>query len=234
MSPANLTGATADIVTLQGEVNAGKNASLVSGRPENIASALRLHTRVNQTGDRAEVAVYFHYTNDGGLFNGMLFKDMVANGIRFEYSFFKANVTYGSEEAAPAIKLAVYSPSTKAWTSFVWEPYQQGTGNPNENEWISNVVLTTNGTSTNPITTTSGNGWWNSYWVPDLNLRQSHLSNLAAWVTHLNTSFPLVMADAIVEHVRIGVGSNNPGVTSYVNSLRIAVGDYDWKWTFGG
>jgi hypothetical protein len=45
---------------------------------------------------------------------------------------------------------------------------------------------------------------------------------------------PNAMADAVVENVRIGVGTYNPGVTSYVNSLRIAVGDYDWKWTFGG
>ncbi len=231
MSPANLTGATVQIVPLQGEVNVGKNASLLSGSPGGITSAMRLHTRVNQTDDRAEVAVFFHDTNDGGLFNGMLFKDMVANGIRFEYSFFKANVTNGSKEAAPAIKMAVYSPSTRYWNSFVWEPYQQGTGNPIENVWVSNVVRNTTGTSNAP-TVSGGKGWWSSYFLPKSLGENS--GSLAAWVAHLKTTMPTVMADAIVEHVRIGVGSNNPGVTSYVNSLQIAVGDYDWKWTFGG
>jgi len=45
---------------------------------------------------------------------------------------------------------------------------------------------------------------------------------------------PNAMADAIVEQVQIGVGTGNDGVTSYVDSLRVSVGDYDWKWTFGG
>jgi hypothetical protein len=51
----------------------------MSSRSDSIASALRLHTRVNQTGDNEKFAVFFHDTNDVGLFNGMLFKDMVAN-----------------------------------------------------------------------------------------------------------------------------------------------------------
>jgi hypothetical protein len=47
MSLADLTGATAQIVTLQNKVDVGKNDSLVSGSPSGITSALRLHTRVN-------------------------------------------------------------------------------------------------------------------------------------------------------------------------------------------
>ncbi len=38
---------------------------------------------------------------------------------------------------------------------------------------------------------------------------------------------PASTRPAIVESVHIGVGSVNIGVTAYVNSLRIAVGDYD-------
>jgi len=232
MRPANLTGATADIVTLQVEVDGGKNLSLSSGSPGGITSALRLHTRLLVNEDKAEVGVYFNDTNDGGLFNGMLFKDMVANGIRFEYSFFKANVTGGNKEAAPAIKLGLRSPSTGNSTIFVWEPYN-GQVNFNflpENVWVSIVVLNTTGKSNVPPIESDGIGWRNTNWLP----KPWDLATLANWVTHLNTTMPNALADAIVNDVSIGVGSYNPGVTSYVNSLRIAVGDYDWKWTFGG
>ncbi len=229
------SGATADIVTLQGEVNAGKNESLVSGRPDNITSALRLHTRVNQTGDRAEVALYFLDT-DYGLFNGMLFKDMVANGIRFEYSYFKANVTDGGLAPAPTIKFSVHSPSAGFWTTFLWEPYQQGTGNPIENVWVSNEVLNTTGTTYYPNASDVTKYGWSHTNKKNISAYGglSNLANLATWAGFLNTTLPLVMATAVVGEVRIGVGTDNPGVTSYVNSLRIAVGDYDWKWTFGG
>jgi hypothetical protein len=231
MSPADLSGATANIVTLQAEVSGGKNASLLSGSPGGITSALRLHTRVGQNDDRAEVAVYFN-DPDYGLFNGMLFKDMVANGIRFEYSFFKANVTSGSETAAPSIKLGLRSPSTGNWTSFTWEYYFNNCclNGPPKNVWVSNDVLNTTGASVVP-TSVGGTGWWNTKWTP---FSGDYRASLAAWVTRLNTVMPNAMADAVVENVRIGVGKDNPGVTSYVNSLRIAVGDYDWKWTFGG
>ena len=57
---------------------------------------------------------------------------------------------------------------------------------------------------------------------------------MANWVTHLSNTMANAMADAIVEEVQIGVGTGNDGVTSYVDSLRVSVGeDYDWKWTFG-
>jgi hypothetical protein len=57
--------------------------------------------------------------------------------------------------------------------------------------------------------------------------------SLATWVDYFNRNMTDIFKDAIVGQVSIGVGTVNPGVTSYVNSLRIAVGDYDWKWTFG-
>jgi hypothetical protein len=198
---------------------------VASGSPGNITSALRLQTGTTSGSNIAQVyAVFSTRSPNLGLFNGMLFKDMVANGIRFEYSFFNA----GNYTAAAALKMTVYSPSTTNWTTFVWEPYRQGTGNPIGNSWVSNVVLTTTGTSTNPTTTTSGNGWWNTKWGT-----QNYVSNLAAWLAHLDTTMPNAMADAIVETVQFGVGSGNNGVTSYVDSLRVSVGDYDWKWTFG-
>ncbi len=161
----------------------------------------------------------------------MLFKDMVAKGIRFEYSFFKAFVTNGNPNAAPAIKFTVYSPSTTNWTTFVWDPYQGQVNSPNvppTNVWVSNVVLNTTGISNVPPVA-SGRGWRNTQWLP-----KSSQATLANWVTHLSNTMPNAMADGIVEQVQIGVGTGNDGVISYVDSLRVSVGDYDWKWTFGG
>ena len=116
-----------------------------------ITSALRLHTRLSPTSDIAQVAAFFSTRAPNlGIFNGMLFKDMVAKGISFQYSFFKANVTGGNNAAAPMIKMEVFSPSTGNWTTFVWEPYQQGTMNPTYNIWVSNDILNTTGTSVAP------------------------------------------------------------------------------------
>ncbi len=75
----HLEKTVANIFTLQKEVDGGKSISLMSSRSDSIASALRLHTRVNQTGNNEKFAVFFHDINDVGLFNSMLFKDMVAN-----------------------------------------------------------------------------------------------------------------------------------------------------------
>jgi len=205
----------------------------VSGAPNNITSALRLYTRLSPATDKAEVGIKFY----DGLFNGMKFKDMVAQGISFEYSFFKATVVNGSDAAAPAIKMAVYSPSTRNFTTFVWEPYVGGapSGNPAKDVWLTKVV--TNTTGTNATSGTGGSGWWRTGWFPTSSLgssgtRQNYVRNLATWANYFNTSMPLDMSDAVVISVSIGVGSGNIGVTSYVNSLRIAVGDYDWKWSF--
>jgi hypothetical protein len=217
--------ATAQIVALPVEV--------ASGSPGNITSALRLQTGIGGGSNLAQVfAICSTLTRSPivGLFNGMLFKDMVAKGIRFEYSFFKANVTNGNSNAAPAIKFTVYSPSTTNWTTFVWDPYQGQVNSlniPPTNVWVSNIVLNTTGTASAPVG--GGRGWRNTRWLP-----KSSQATLAAWVTHLNTNMPNAMADAIVEQVQIGVGTGNDGVTSYVDSLRVSVGDYDWKWTFGG
>jgi hypothetical protein len=218
--------ATATLVTLQTEVQGGINNTLTTSAPSNIASALRLYTRPSQNSDRAEVGIAY----DTGLFNGMKFKDMVAGGITFEYSFFKANVSGGNQEAAPAIKVVVFNPAGGFWTTFVYEPYLNGP-NPTKDVWQSKIADTTTGTSTNLTASTGGVGWWQSYVNPykSSNYRRS----LATWVDYFNTTIPDIFKDAIVGQVSIGVGTYNPGVTSYVNSLRIAVGDYDWKWTFG-
>ena len=222
-TPTN--NATAQIVTLPNQV--------ASGSPGGITSALRLQTGIGGGSNLAQVYAFVSPKRPTtspilGLFNGMLFKDMVASGIRFEYSFFNA----GSYTPAPAIKMTVYSPSTTNWTTFVWEPYQGQVNSINiqpDNVWVSNVVLNTTGISNVPPVGGSGRGWRNTRWPPIWSQ-----ATLANWVTHLNNTMPKAMTDAIVEEVQIGVGTNNDGVTSYVNSLRIAVGDYDWKWTFGG
>jgi hypothetical protein len=126
--------------------------------------------------------------------------------------------------------MTVYSPSTTNKTIFVWDPYQGQVDSPNyppTNVWVSNVVLNTTGISNVPPAG-SGRGWRSTQWLPTWSQ-----ATLANWVAHLNTTMPNAMVDAIVKDVSIGVGSYNHGVTSYVDSLRIAVGDYDWKWTFG-
>ncbi len=102
----------------------GKSINLMSCRSDSIASALRLHTRVNQTGNNEKFAVFIHDTNDVGLFNRMLFKDMVANQISIQLSFFKTNVTNERKEARPAIKMAIYSSSTHE----VLQKNQEGLG----------------------------------------------------------------------------------------------------------
>jgi hypothetical protein len=247
MRPTDLSGATAGFVNLATEVssspNSGRNPVLKTGAPGSITSALRLHTR-DVNNDKAEVGIKFY---DGvanlGLFNGMLFKVMVTEGISFEYSFFKAkNSLFDNVAPAPAIKMAVYSPSTTKFTTFSWEPYVGGLviGNPAIDSWIYNLVNTMTGTSTPKDAGGGGKGWTQTRWGPGnpppsadwLNYR----GNLAAWAAYFDTytwTGANPMGDAIVTSVSIGLGSYNPSVTSYVNSLRIFVGDYDWKWNFG-
>jgi hypothetical protein len=239
MRPTDLSGATAGFVNLATEVSeSGRNGTLVTGAPGSITSALRLHTR-DVNNDKAEVGIKFY---DGaankGLFNGMLFKVMVTEGISFEYSFFKAkNSLFNNVAPAPAIKMAVYSPSTTKFTTFSWEPYVGGLviGNPAIDSWIYNLVDTTTGTSTLP--TSGGNGWTQTKWPPGPSFWQSNVGSLNNWAAYFDmnpwTPNANPMDDAIVISVSIGLGSYNPSVTSYVNSLRIFVGDYDWKWNFG-
>jgi hypothetical protein len=242
MRPTDLSGATAGFVNLTTEVSGSPNSdradALVNDAPDNITSALRLHTR-DVNNDKAEVGIKFY---DGaankGLFNGMSFKDMVTGGISFEYSFFKAeNSRCDNLAPAPAIKMAVYSNSTRMFTTFVWEPYVGGLvlGNPAIDSWIYNLVNTTTGTST--LLTSGGNGWTQTKWPPGPSNWQSNVGSLNNWAAYFATNpwMPNAnpMDDAIVISVSIGLGSYNPSVTSYVNSLRIFVGDYDWKWNFG-
>jgi len=220
-------GATATLVSLQNETQGGISNTLVSGAPGSIASALRLYTRPLENSDRAEVGIAYNT----GLFNGMKFKDMVAGGITFEYSFFKATVSGGNEPAAPAIKVVVLNPAGGFWTTFVYEPYLNGPSpSPTKDIWQSKIADTTTGTSTTLTANSGGVGWRQTYMPP---YKNSECRSLATWADYFNTNMTDIFKDAIVWQVSIGVGTYNPGVTSYVNSLRIAVGDYDWKWTFG-
>ena len=101
MSPADLSGATANIVTLEAIVTGGKNTSLVYGYNGTITSALHLHTRLSPTSNIAQVAAFFSTCAPNlGLFNGMLFNDMVAKGISFPSSTFQVcapNRGHGNE-----------------------------------------------------------------------------------------------------------------------------------------
>ena len=102
----------------------------------------------------------------------------------------------------------------------MYEPYLNGPI-PTKDVWQSKIADTTTGTSTTLTTaSTGGVGWWQTQVDPKTsNYRRS----LATWVDYFNTTMPDIFKDAIVGQVSIGVGSGNPGVTSYVNSLRIEV-----------
>ena len=201
-----------------------------------ITSALRLYTAFANS-DKAEVGIGF-YDRPFGLFNGMKFIDMVNDGITFDYNFFKATVTGPGPNlnAAPSIKIGLRSTTDPSkWASLVWEPYQGGCGNPGcvnlppLDMWHAMHVDKTTGTS--PINTGLNKGWWKTGTTPG----QGSLGSLAAWATWFNTDSgygPTFMNNAVIESVRIGVGTFNLGVTSYVDSLKIVSGDYDWKWTF--
>jgi hypothetical protein len=143
--------------------------------------------------------------------------------------------------------MAVYSPSTTKFTTFSWEPYVGGLviGNPAIDSWIYNLVNTMTGTSTPKDAGGGGKGWTQTRWGPGNPPPSadwlSYRGNLAAWAEYFDTNpwtlDPNPMEDAIVAFVSIGLGSYNPSVTSYVNSLRIKVQvdgvDWDWKWNFG-
>ncbi len=239
-----LQSATADIVTLQDEVDDGKNEALVSDAPGSPAaeSALRLQTTIEDVEDKAEVGIKFH----DGLFNGMKFKDMVTNGISFEYSFFLALVAGSNIYAAPAIKMAVYSPLTGKSTTFVWEHYVGDDPccvTPLKNAWVINTVDPTTGSSKLlPGGNTGDGGWSQTNWQPltgyryeewgPTNFWLDYTRSLKTWKDYFITDPNHPIHDAIVTSVSIGLGTYNKGVTSYVDSLRIAVSGYIWKWNF--
>ena len=242
-----LQSATADIVTLQDEVNNdGKNVALVNDAPGSIESALRLQTTMEDVEDMAEVGIKFH----DGLFGGMKFKDMVTNGISFEYSFFLALMPGSNEYAAPAIRMAVYSPSTGKSTTFVWEYYIGEEGPlqriPLKDAWVTNTVIHTTGSSKALPGGGDGDGGWSqTNWQPLTGSRYEEWGTVNFWLAYtrsletwrdyfITDDYPdHPMRDAIITSVSISLGTYNEGVTSYVDSLRIKVGDYDWKWTFG-
>ena len=230
------------------ELNPNKvHPNLVVDAPNCITSALRLYTNFTNlpsqtppvfTTDKAEVGINF-YDGPVGLFNGMKFKDMVTGGITFDYDFFKAIVTGGNANAAPAIKIGLNLPTFGQYASLIWEPYQGGCSSPGcvnsppTDTWHSMSVGNTTGATS--VGGATNQGWWKTGASPGM----SSLGSLAAWATWFASSAgsaagfgPTFMADAIVVDVRIGVGSNNLGVTSYVDSLRIAANGYDWTWIF--
>lgn len=233
--------ATATFVRLQDEVTSMRlqegvcavnpdkvSPNLVVDAPDCITSALRLYTGLADNDDEVEVGIKFY---DGaankGLFNGMTFQNMLTYGITFEYDFFKALVDDDDANvaAAPAIRMSIESPTIAGSSlTLVWEPYWGDCQNcPTDmvidtDTWLSVSVDATTGENPNK-------GWWKTG-----SATQPPLKSLGEWAAEFDLSF---MADAVVVYVGLAVGNYNKGVTSYVDSLRIATTNgYSWKWIF--
>lgn len=129
------------------------------------------------------------------------------------YSFYRTNLVGQNAAAAPSIKLTFFNASYAGdgYVSLIYEPYWQ-TGsavNPTSDVWTS-VDIDYN---TGLFWQNGGFGQVNSAGGPPL-------KTLADWDAAFDSGFDA--ADLVA--VSMGIGTYNPGVTSYFDDVRISFG----------
>jgi hypothetical protein len=217
------------------EIRATGTSQIISSPvPDGPSSSVRLTTTCDSATDIAGIKVVYNPS----IFEGMLLKDFLASFSTMSYKYYKvdnsAECAGSSAQASPSIKFEAFSSGafaagTTSYTTFVWEPYRSPALNgapPPTDSWQTETIEKTTGSAT-----FTPNGGWRS----TRNFGQTGLASLQQWEAFLTsdgTNSPLFIQDAIVFSISVEIGSNNLGLLSYVNDIRVASGAYDWTFTF--
>jgi hypothetical protein len=202
---------TAEIVNLAGlGGNLENNAPLQTG-------AVKLQTG-SSAGSRAEIQL-----RPAGGFGTV--SDLFTANLSFSYSMYKGNT--GNAEPAPSFKMQFYNASPvidpDGYMELVFEPYWNQPGAEGSSsavpagDWIDYTVNLTNGL----LWSTGGFGASNSGGGPPLR-------NLENWLSDLNADF----GDANLFGISLGLGSNTPNQTGYVDNVRVNAGNYSKTFDF--
>lgn len=248
-------GATAAVVDLTSQVPAARRrlstyeAGLLADPPGHT-SAVRIAINGSSSA-KVDVSIAF----SAGLFEGMKFADF-AKVATLQYDWFKSPKSADGVTApaapAPTLKFEVASlaacapdattgacTGTNYWTTFIYEPYQNPTMNtPQTGVWKTEAITAASG-STAAITLAgqSQGGWWQTAIGPVTSPPQKGVSgplrSLQTWGAHFEATQPLLMSDAVITKVIVGMGSGNPNQLGYVQGVRLTAGAYDWSWDFG-
>lgn len=201
-------GGTAEIVSTVGAGGALENDAPLPG------GALQLVTP-NDNAARAEVARSGNFGTVADIFTGDL---------SFTYSWF--NEVGSGTTAAPALKLAIFDPTFAGdgFGQLIYEPYAQGNGSNTivipEGQWVTETITLTQGL----FWDTGLFGTSNQAGGPPYQTLQAYLTD-----PQINQAG---FAAATLVSVSIGLGSFNPGVSAFVDDVRIAGTALDGSFDF--
>ncbi len=204
----------------------GAGGDLQANQPLPIGAA-RITTTLGDTGDKAEVGVFF----DGTALFGT--PDDTFSTLSASYSYFKASNAGQNASAAPALKLTFFNPvcddpgsAGDCFGTLVYEP----TWNQPGFEGSSVAVPTDTWTSVT-ITETSGLFWWTGGFGEPNTAGGPPLRTLADWKTTFTSDF----GDSLVAQISIGVGTFNLGQIGYFDDVELSHafgGGFSRSWDF--
>jgi hypothetical protein len=191
-------------------------------------------------GDKATVTAGFGTV---GLFNGVNFKQFVADLDAIEYQFYKQTTSpVGCTQnafSAPYLLFTVTGPvsGVEKTTNFVLEPTYHPDINPTipKDTWLQPFTGSTTGGTT--CLTAGGKGisvtGLNSVFGLTQGFWGDYRCSLASWVTLLETNgFSDFVNDSKIVGVSVALGTFNRADTGFVNNVRVASSPYDWTWNF--
>eukprot|EP00890_Picochlorum_soloecismus_P006636 jgi/Picsp_1/798/NSC_04287-R1_receptor tyrosine phosphatase type r2a len=181
-----------------------------------------------------------------GLFEGMSLKDFFTDFKEVSFEFYKevpdSDCGPPNNAAAPAIEIGIGNLPGGNSGFFKLEPtYILPSALIETDKWVNVTDLKADGYTTPlPIQDPSNiysKGWWTfTNYGQCIGTGSSYLGNCRLSIEGWNTLFeedPSLVGDAIINRLEFQLGSGNLGITSYVRSLRISVGEYDWSFEFG-
>lgn len=174
----------------------GLGGNLESGQPLPTGAAKLTTDGTNAA--KAEVSVADTYGKAGD----------ILRSLSLHYSFYRSNALGGNAFAAPSIKLTFLNSTYvgDGFVTLVYEPYWQGS-NPASDVWTDVDI----DFDTGLFWQTGGFGQTNSFGGPPLN-------TLSGWLSTFDSGF----SGADLLSVSMGIGTFNPGVTSYFDDVRIS------------
>ena len=207
------TPGTATIVNLT-----GTGGNLEFSQPAGVGAA-RLTTGPDND-DRAGATLQGNFGN----------ASLVLNDIDLEYWFHKVLVPGGNAAAAPAIKLTLFNPTgtgvngaiDDSFGQLIWEPANQGAGNPPTGLWQQVVIDENSGSGT----TASGGWWWSGGFGFASSGAGSPFHSLAEWDANFSSGTDSAdWAGAFVTEVQFGIGSFNPSTDVYFDDVLVMIND---------
>lgn len=194
MTPGS-NGGTASIVSV-----AGVGGNLETNAPNNDGVA-RLTTGSAATTGNGDKSAVTTYGNFGPALTGL-------PALTASYSYYKT-ASADNAAAAPAFRIQLLGSGTgDNFGTLVYEPYWNLGTNPPTDTW-----------QTETITGTQGQFWWNGGFEQPNTAGGPPLHTLSEWAAIFAASDPVDFATAGIISYSTGIGSSNPGQTTYVDNI---------------